>query len=101
MMEVLHWSARFRRIWDNLSTSRYERSLIAERDMWKGRCERMELVLMPMTVPGARYAHEVKGPQKPPEVTTPRTGSWAAIQAEHQKELDVENEKARIRQEKN
>lgn len=97
LQDLLHWSARFRRIWDNLATSRYERHLLEqieqlrdERAMWKQKCERLELAVMPLaSVAGARYAQAVN-PPKPPEIMEPSANSWAAIQANWARDLEKE-----------
>lgn len=99
MNETLHWSARWRRIWDNLFTSRYERHLKAEierltelLDLSMQKCERLERAMMPATPAGARYVNDLRAPQIIPDVG-PRPGTWAWVEAEHEKEL-AELEKA-------
>lgn len=89
-MEVLHWSARLRRIWDNLFTSRYERHLREEieelerqRDNYKAKCERLENAMLA----GQRYLRNE--PQTPLPPAKPRSDTWAGIQAEHLQELEV------------
>lgn len=88
-MEILHWSARLRRIWDNLFTSRYERHLREEieelerqRDHYRMKCERVEAAMLA----GQKY---LRDPQPPPKAIPPRSDTWAGIQAEHQQELEA------------
>lgn len=92
-MEILHWSARLRRIWDNLFTSRYERSLkaqietiTAERDHYRVKAERIEAAMLA----GQRYIRPETVPPKPAQ---PRSDTWAGIQAEHLQELEKEEKK--------
>ena len=87
-MEILHWSARLRRIWDNLFTSRYERHLYAqidqltlERDSFKAKSERLENAMLA----GQRY---IRSDVPPPAPVKPRSDTWAGMQAEFAEELN-------------
>lgn len=92
-----------RQTWDMLTTSRYEKHLLAElqrvlaeRDEWKAKCSKLELAIFPLASrEGAAYTH-LAAPPKPLEfvggVGAKSLRSWAEIQAEHLKSLEESDE---------
>jgi hypothetical protein len=93
----MRFTERIRQAWDDLSQSRFEKHLMRELAVAQGKVERMELSLMPMTLPGAAYVRSAKpvpaGFGKKDLDTAIRSGSWASIVADHEKEL-AEEEKS-------
>jgi len=65
-----------------------------ERDMYRSKCERMELAIMPLTSPAGKAYAQDGAPRprpRPAQAAPPRAKSWLEVQAEHAKQLEQED----------
>ena len=85
------------RLWDyfrryELHLEREVEQLRYERDMYRAKCERMELAIMPLTSPaGKAYAQDGALRPRSAQAAPPRAKSWLEVQAEHAKQLEQED----------
>ena len=77
--------------------------LVAERDLWQRKCERMELAIMPLTsVAGRAYAQAEKPIESAaalPESVPTQPTRWAEIQARRAEEMTQWAKDAQLKKE--